>query len=557
MDSDPEPMSGPGHSAWKQSGHVKILADWNQDGVVEELPTQWQPAGCFVIALPLPYLPADPPGEDTAWPQLGRIHPAEIGKIVVQIETPLPPGSALMLRVDEAARDKASLFEQRAGQWTPLGANGTWKVDLGAEGQLDTKLGIVARSFAQAGWSGHFTVTVALVAGDSLVERSAGEVPFRVAPFLLASALDPVEEVVVVENSRTAGFIKDLAGILHQVGVRMRTIRVAADADEFDIWPQDALEIGRICVPSGRAVHQLVAVLTGIRANYEWLNCERLDRAARSTFEDAGAILADVAVPRPGTRWIDWYGNLEVSPPVKSRDGREFPLGRILTGRQKELSLHPDVLAFLEAQCMQTPPLVVDTSWLGIGHVDEVVNFIPANARPGFCVLFPNTSLARAILEEAVTQGGAQEIAFAGHEGQMTTEVLLEEIALSEENLQIQRVLDETKHHLCEGLGVDEGDFVELPVLFREGMAVIPNCINSLIINGHAIVPDPLGPPVDGEDVIARAIRTALSSHGIQVHFVDVWETYHWLGGEIHCGTNTVRRISNPMWWKAAWVTAS
>jgi len=332
----------------------------------------------------------------------------------------------------------------------------------------------------------------------------------------------------------------------------MRTIRVGADGDEYDLWPQDALEIGRTCVPSGQKVRQIVAVLPGIRAKLEWTNPEPLDRAARSAFEEQGAILADVAIPRPGTRWIDWYGNLEVSPPVKSRDGQEFPLGRVLTGRQKELSLHPDVLAFLEAQRAQTPPLVVDTSWLGIGHVDEVVNFIPANTRPGFRVLLPSISLARAILEEAVAQGCSQQMAFAGHQGQMTAAALLEETAVSEENLQIQSILDETKHHLCEGLGVDESDLVELPVLFSEGMAVIPNCINSLIINGHAVVPDPLGPQVDGEDAFARVIQSALSACGIQVHFLDVWDTYHWLGGEIHCGTNTVRRISNPMWWKKA-----
>jgi len=154
-----------------------------------------------------------------------------------------------------------------------------------------------------------------------------------------------------------------------------------------------------------------------------------------------------------------------------------------------------------------------------------------------------------------VAQGCSQQLAFAGHEGQMTTEALLEEIALSEENLQIQRILDETKQLLCEGLGVDESSFVELPVLFREGMAVIPNSINSLIVNGHAIVPDPEGPLVDGEDAFARVIRTALSACGIQVHFVDVWDTYHWLGGEIHCGTNTLRRISDPVWWKAASVS--
>jgi protein-arginine deiminase len=449
-----------------------------------------------------------------------------------------------------------SLFQQREGQWTLLGADGNWKVGLKPGGRPQAELGVVAHSFAQADWSGNFALTITLVADDGLEcgapECDTSEVRFRVAPFLLASAVDPVEEVVVLGNSPTAGFVKALEPILQQIGVPERTIRVGVAESEYDLWPQDALEIGRICVPSAQGVRQIVAVLPGIRAKQDWLDPAPLDRAARSAFEEQGAIIADVAIPRAGTRWIDWYGNLEVSPPVKSRDGREFPLGRVLTGRQIELSLHPDLLAFLEAQRAQTPPLVVDTSWLGIGHVDEVVSFIPANTRPGFRVLLPSTSLARVILEEAITQGCSQQIAFAGHQGQMTAEALLEEIALSEENLRIRGILDETKHHLCEGLCVDESDFVELPALFNEGVAVIPNCINSLIINGHAVVPDPLGPLVNGEDAFARVISSALSAHGIQVHFLDVWETFHWLGGEIHCGTNTVRRISEPMWWKSA-----
>lgn len=551
MCSESEYMPTPGHSRSRQSCTVNILADWNHDGRVEKLPTQLPPAGYFVIALPLPHLRAEPPGKDIAWPQLGDIHPAEIGKVFVQRETPLLTDSALMLSVDQAAVGRVSLFQQREGRWRSLGADGAWKVDMEPGGRPHATLGVVAHSFAHAGWSGNFTLTVALISGDG-PECGTSEVHFRVAPFLLASALDAVEEVLIVESPRTAGFVKAVESILQQIGVRIRTIRVAADGDEYDLWPQDALEIGRICVPSSHGIRQIVAVLTGMRAKQQWINPEPLDRAARSAFEEQGAILAAVAAPRPGTRWIDWYGNLEVSPPVRSRDGREFPLGRILTGRQKELSLHPDVLAFLEAQRAQTPPLVVDTSWLGIGHVDEVVSFAPANTHPGFRVLFPSTSLARVILEETVTQGCSQQMAFAGYEGQMTAEALLEGIALSEENLQIQSVLDETKHHLCEGLGVDESDFIDLPVLFSEGVAVIPNCINSLIVNGHAIVPDPLGPLVNGEDAFARAIRTALSACGIQVHFADVWKTYHWLGGEIHCGTNTVRRISSPAWWKAA-----
>jgi protein-arginine deiminase len=530
----------------------RILTDWNRDGTLEELPARLQPAQQFAIALPLAHRPAPAPGLDATQSGPDRLHPAEAGRVVVQIDHPLPPGSTLRLRLDAEATGRVSLFRRQDRQWASLGAAGAWTVDLEPGTQPRLELGLAAHSFAHAGWSGDFALAVALEAGDG-GKSAAREIPFRVAPFLLASALDPVEEVLVVENARTAGFVAALRPILQEIDLPLRTIQVpAGEAEEYDLWPQDALEIGRVCAPRRQGIHQSVAVLTGLRALHDTMNCEPLDRAARALFGAQGAILVDAASPRADTRWIDWYGNLEVSPPVTSRDGREFPWGRILTGQQDELTLHPDLMAFLEAQRLQVPPLVIDTSWLGIGHVDEVVSFIPARTRPGFRLLFPSISLARTVLEEAAAQGYARELAFAGHREQMTVEALLDEVVPGDENRQIEAILAGTRQQLCEGLGVEPAHFVELPALFREGLALIPNCINSLIVNGHAIVPDPEGPHVDGEDAFARAIRTALEAHGLRVHFLDVWDTYHWLGGEIHCGTNAVRRLSNPAWWRTA-----
>ena len=86
---------------------------------------------------------------------------------------------------------------------------------------------------------------------------------------------------------------------------------------------------------------------------------------------------------RKQSRWIDWYGNLEVTPPFTDRHGRRFPYGRMITGKQAELSMHRGVMKFIEAQAMQRPLIIVDVSWLMIGHVDEVVSFVPAKTRQG------------------------------------------------------------------------------------------------------------------------------------------------------------------------------
>ncbi len=371
----------------------------------------------------------------------------------------------------------------------------------------------------------------------------------KAGPLLLTSSIEPVEEVLVISNHLTAHFVAELERILPQTGARLRPIPFEGEAPHHDVWIQDSVEIGRMIMHTCDRVEQVTAMLTGIRAKHEGgVNGEHLDHQMRAYFQNLGVIVLDVTSPRTGTRWIDWYGNLEVSPPVKARNGRKFPFGRVLTGVQRDLGIHPDVLAFLDAQHLQTPPLVIDTSWLLIGHVDEVVNFVPAPKPPGFCVLVPSPSFARTLLENAALQGLSNQAVFAGHSGETPVAKLLEDVAMSEENNRICEILQEIRARICEGLGVDDEHFIEIPVLFRNGGAVIPNCVNGLICNGHAILPAPLGPRVDGDDAFAAPIRAALTRLGVNVHFVDVWDAYHIRGGEIHCGTNTIRRIQGTAW---------
>ena len=109
--------------------------------------------------------------------------------------------------------------------------------------------------------------------------------------FLLASSLDPVEEVLVVRNSLTAAFVAQLAEIVPQSGARLHSI----DFDEVpnDLWIQDAVEIGRLCICTEHGVDQSLAVLTGLRAKCRSddipFAAELLDRRVREHFRSLGA----------------------------------------------------------------------------------------------------------------------------------------------------------------------------------------------------------------------------------------------------------------------------
>ena len=129
---------------------------------------------------------------------------------------------------------------------------------------------------------------------------------------------------------------------------------------------------------------------------------------------------------------------------------------------------------------------MVDTSWLAIGHVDEVVNFVPAGGNRGskFC--------CRAPKRLGNCSNGWRQRGFcarvAGTEEETTLEKLRMTLAGSTENATIEETVERIREQLKTDLNLEDTDFVMLPVLFRSGMAVIPNAVNSMAVNGHLLV---------------------------------------------------------------------
>lgn len=89
----------------------------------------------------------------------------------------------------------------------------------------------------------------------------------------------------------------------------------------------------------------------------------------------------------------DYGGNLEVVPPSD-----EWPLGRVVYGNTMGQQLRD----FLGAQVLAGPqavqqPFDIDVEWLAIGHVDEIVSFLPGGTR-GFKVAVASPAYAEQLL---------------------------------------------------------------------------------------------------------------------------------------------------------------
>ena len=73
--------------------------------------------------------------------------------------------------------------------------------------------------------------------------------------------------------------------------------------------------------------------------------------------------------------------------------------------------------------------------------------------------------------------------------------------------------------------------------------------MNCLAVNGHLVATQPKGPREGEKDLFEEAIRAALAGCAVDMVFIDAWRAYHMGAGEVHCGTNTVRRLKDGAWW--------
>lgn len=224
----------------------------------------------------------------------------------------------------------------------------------------------------------------------------------------------------------------------------------------------------------------------------------------------------------------------------------------------------PELRRFLYAQKVQSPIELV-TDWLVVGHVDEILSFVPAENEKGFKLLLASPKKTEAVLRGLSEAGYGSAVMFEGKMRQdthgnnvcaeITVDGLLGWSELWDANAYFQQLIDVNREILKEGLGIDDADVFAIPVLFsgprneRTG-AFFPDMVNHLVIEpgSTSIVPKPYGPIVEGKDAFEEAFRAAVP--GRDVRFVDDWYSYHQLMGEVHCGTNARRKpFSDVRWW--------
>jgi hypothetical protein len=151
-----------------------------------------------------------------------------------------------------------------------------------------------------------------------------------------------------------------------------------------DQWAQDPVEIGYTQTPTAMtwaSAHIQHHGGTAPGGDVAWLRAKLLS-PLRGLYRRPSELTVDVNnVGSDG----EYGGNLEVMPPVPGH-----PLGRIVHGN----SMSMEQRLFLQSQEVQPPIDPIDTTWLAVGHVDELMGFYKGGAPIEVVIASPNRAFA-------------------------------------------------------------------------------------------------------------------------------------------------------------------
>jgi protein-arginine deiminase len=441
----------------------------------------------------------------------------------------------LSIELNLEARTAVNVFQQLGDTWQFLDTTHTATL---AVPKLDTvdidqpihlTLGLEAKQFASAQWSGLARLTVRF--GETrLHSQQMDQVIFRVAPWLMLPNSAPTTDLYLGEGFYDNGRMRSqLERLLPTLDVELHRYK---SQTWQEMWAQDMMEIGYQEIPGHPGMHVVLQSNRGI------------DEFPKTLLgPDVGYIT--IGEPRfldQDDELADWFGNLEVTPPLK-----DYPFGRIYYGKntRTQISLHPAVVDFLNHQELQFP-LWLDTSWLLVKHVDEILSFMPsANQEPYLLINSMDDGLE--LLQRLQRQGlGAEWI---GTDGLTVTDAIAE---YSRFRPRIQRILaQDIIQKARREFGIQPDHIVALPAVMtsaRNATTLWSNSVNSVFINGTLVVGDPHGPLQNGVDAIAQELHQILDKTGVRLAFVDD-SPYQINSGNVHCATNTKRQPLRPHFW--------
>ncbi|MFE0427212.1 protein-arginine deiminase domain-containing protein, partial [Streptomyces sp. NPDC058953] len=494
---------------------------------------------------------------------------------------------------------RTRLHIKRAGKWSLVlpGQKLT-----AAELRDGVELGIEGRDIIRdrAVWDGRAVVRLSVTSDG---RTTSDDVTLRLAPLLTHHHVQQTQQVLVTKVKGTdpgsraqQKFVSDLAE--HTKAANLPAPRTLDGGSYNDIWTQDFFEPGYTSMTGPGGQRQTLRIM--IRSvQSSWRDAGR-EVFTKLRGPGTGAVQLAEAADGGGT--LDSMGNLETIPPY-THNGQSFPAGRIIQGQFPATGEKPakSLRTMLASQGMQSP-LLLDTGWLHVGHVDEFVQFLPADTPRGWRMAVADPEAGLQLLKDAKAAGHGGKRLFSRPGGthpvpKDTIDQTLASSRHAEDNALAARKIAESVEILKRETGVTDAEIVKVPALYsraskwpgvsatdgsrlsRTGSpdafmdirgkapaksgakarssaaapeptsAWIPGAINGLLLNDNRYVaPKQWGPVIDGKDIFTTAVTSAYEKAGMKISYIDDYYPYHLGSGEVHCGTNTLRDAS-AAWW--------
>ncbi|WP_425540934.1 protein-arginine deiminase domain-containing protein [Streptomyces coeruleorubidus] len=362
----------------------------------------------------------------------------------------------------------ARLFVKRSGKWVLV----TSKTRLtAAELRSGVEFGVEGTDVVRdsAKWDGRAVVRLTVTSGQ---KSTSDAVTLRVAPLLTHHHLQNTQQVMVTEvqgegeySRLQQKFVAELGKEVKKAGVTKPLITFEKYADP---WAQDFVEPAYVSMTGPGGQRQVMRVM---------LRSAQPDRdAGRELFErvrgrDVGVVqVTDRAEPDDWS--LNSMGNLETIPPY-AHGGRSFPAGRIIMGERKDSGARPSkvVRTLLKSQGLQDP-LLLDTSWLGVGHVDEFVQFLPADTPRGWRIGVADPQAGLRLLRDAKRDGHGKTKMFSvpgrtdSPAPKETIDQALATRHLVADNEMAARRIAANLEILKRETGVTDGEIVRVPALY-------------------------------------------------------------------------------------------
>jgi protein-arginine deiminase len=399
-------------------------------------------------------------------------------------------------------------------------------------------------------------------------------VKLRVAPWLLLGSLG--EHDMLYSSSWSTVFVNGNTAATEAAGVVYNKIQdsysssAAQKAGWGDIWTEDIFQTGWTAFPGENGVLRGMRIANprpwGRNDNDEndipirWLNGDAsVGRIPAFLGADHGTAEFYNPEHRGTGDTQDSHGNHDLVPPFPG-----FSQGRIIHGN----NTFAETNAFYNAQLVQGPAIVLDTTWLAVEHVDEFFHWVPSNNALGWKLLVASPKLMLDMLEEMQAAGHGELELHNGRGGFF--EMTIDEILTNQDLLEWSQVagtkVDDHVATMKLETGLTDADIIYIPTFFEdlasnEKVAWNPGMVNMRMLGKVASIAKPFGPKIDGVDPFETDIQARLGTpasglgkdgQGLQIFFTDDWN-YHVSLGEVHCGTN---EASNPpveggQWWES------